>query len=336
MKKSIKKIILKIILFIHFKYINYHLKKIKKKKIVYYTTSIMGLGDTLQFYLLNIKEIEKRNVFILVLTTYQLTVANYLFDKEKIIKIPILISGSIAHYYQKFLENNLNLKSQSNPQPKTLYSLLNNNFLYNKLVNKIKKEEISKKLLFLEKKKYFSLYIKHYNSNKNDIHNSFSRQTSDIDKIKSLIKYLNKKKIVTLIFGTKKEKSILELKKKYLLSKNKMNYFFCELSEKYSFNDQVFAAKNSIGLSGNGSFIPVLFYFLKKKMVIFDHHYDKYVSVEKQKKYKKFLYKRFKNKKKFSLLTTDIINKNYNNNLTTKEVSIRNIIHNIDRFILKK
>ena len=331
--QKLKEIVLKIIIFFHCKLINFNLKNINKKKIYYYTNSIFGLGDTLQYCLLNLKKINKNKNFFLALTTYQLIVARFFFNEKQIIKIPLLIPGEISHYYQKYFKNNSYLKTKKKANEKILYSLKNNDYIYKTIINKLKKKKISKKIYFLKKKNYISLFIKHYDTNKNNFQGSASRQTSDLNKVANLINYLNKKKIHVLIFGKKKEKSIINLQK--IITK-KFNYFFYELSNKYSFNDQVYAAKHSIGYVGNGSFIPVLFYFLKKKTLIFDHHYQNIICPNTHKKYKKFLYKSYKKNNYFKILSVNDIEKNLNRELDIKEVSLIKIISNLNRFILNK
>ena len=78
-------------------------------------------------------------------------------------------------------------------------------------------------------------------------------------------------------------------------------YFLKNLSKKYSLQDQVFVAENSIGYIGSTSGPVSLFYFLRKKIIIINCPKGEDIPLCKNKKNEKkfirYLYK-YTNKKK--------------------------------------
>jgi len=70
--------------------------------------------------------------------------------------------------------------------------------------------------------------------------------------------------------------------------------FLIDISNNYNFIDQALIAKNSLCYIGSGSGIIELFYYLKIKAFIFDHHFLDYFQLPHFKKYRKTLFKKYK------------------------------------------
>jgi hypothetical protein len=137
------------------------------------------------------------------------------------------------------------------------------------------------------------MHIKYYNNNVNDLKGSNARQTTNFEKIFFLINFFLKKKFKILILGNNYDKSISVIKKKFTNHLNTILYFQ-DLTDEYSFADQVFITKHSKGYVGSGAGMADLFYFLKKKSICFDTYYDKKIENIFKKKYRKYLYKKIK------------------------------------------
>jgi hypothetical protein len=179
---------------------------------------------------------------------------------------------------------------------------LNNNLTSNLLKQKLSKSKISKKVLFLKKEKYICLHIKHYNNNVNDLSGSSARQTANFEKIFLLISFLLKNRTKILILGNKYDKFTAIRKDKLFANHVNKIFFFEDLTDNYSFADQVFITKHSLGYVGSAAGMADLFYFLKRKSICFDTFYSKKFENVYNKKYRKYLHKKIEIRKKVSIL----------------------------------
>ena len=166
------------------------------------------------------------------------------------------------------------------------------NVYKNLFIQKLENKTISSKFKKISKKKYITFFWKYYNDNSNDLSGSCSRQTTNINKILSLLNFL-KKKFNIIIVGEKIDKGNRILKKK--LKPNKKVFFFHELSEHYSLADQIYCYKNSKGFIGNATVMLPINWILKKKMIIFDTHKERLD--DRFTKFPTFLYKKYITKK---------------------------------------
>ena len=103
-------------------------------------------------------------------------------------------------------------------------------------------------------------------------------------------------------------------------------------SDDYNFIDQLLSAKYSKGYLGNGAGCAEIFYYLKKKCLIFDHTLIDYFLLENFKKYRKTLFKKciINNQKK--VLSENILT-NFNN-IEVIENSANEVIKEIDTYLL--
>lgn len=285
------------------------LDKLSKKKYLYNNSG--GFGDTYDFFLETYTLINKNQDFIpLSYTQYQKSIVDFLFQKKKNIFFsipkfipvyPTISKIKKSKYFTPYL--NVSFISSGIQDLKKL----NNNSTYELLNQKLLKSEISKDLLFLQNENYLCLHIKHYDNKIDNLNGAHSRQTTRLEKVFSLINYLLKNKIKVLILGNKYDKFIpiikQEIEKKIIFKNSTNKIFFLEnLSNKYSFADQVFATKHSKGYVGSAAGVANLFYFLKRKSICFDTFYYKKFENVYNKKYRKYLYKKIEIGAKFSIL----------------------------------
>ena len=271
----------------------FYYQTLKKKKIIY--SNALGYGDNIIFYLHFYLRIKKSNYYIFNFCDQIDGPLRLLFNKEKILKpfIPIPFFGYYSiieevkksKFFKPFINDNEWNKILDRKNKDSIKNLLN---------LKLKKHKPSKKMkFFLEKKlRYICFHIK-FNLNKNDISGSNARGTSDLKKIFSLINYLIYKNYAVLILGIKTDPSI-KLIREYILRANLENkvYFLLDHSDNYNFVDQLLSANYSQGYLGNGAGCAEIFYYLKKKSLIFDHTLIEYLQLNHFKKYRKILFKK--------------------------------------------
>jgi hypothetical protein len=286
------------------------LDKLSKKKYLYSNSG--GFGDTYEFFLETYNLINRNKDFIpLSYTQYQKSIVNFLFQKKKNIFfsipkfIPTIYTTISKVKKSKYFTPYLNVSFVSSGTQDL--KKLSNNSTYELLNQKLLKSEISKDLLFLQNENYLCLHIKHYDNKINNLNGSHSRQTTRLEKVFSLINYLLKNKIKVLILGNKYDKFIPIIKQeieKKIIFKNSTNkiFFLDNLSNKYSFADQVFATKHSKGYVGSAAGMADLFYFLKRKSICFDTFCSKKFENVYNKKYRKYLHKKIEIRKKVSIL----------------------------------
>jgi hypothetical protein len=159
---------------------------------------------------------------------------------------------------------------------------------------KIDSSKISKEIKNIFKKPTLCLFVKNFSKYKNNHLNFQVRQTRDLDTIYKLLHFLDHQKINILILGTKKDHFIQLLKDD--MKKEKFNnvYFFKDLSENFSIDDQAFSAYKSIGYVGSATGTMGFFGLLNKKVILVNaasYYADKYWDNFT------FLYKKIFNKK---------------------------------------
>jgi hypothetical protein len=314
--------------------LNLFLLNLSKEKKYFYNHSI-GFGDSLDYYLDNYyKILNKSNNLPLSFGSFNHETIKFLFKNYKKILFSI---PSFLPFYSIMNE----VKKSKQFKPIISYDLLSFNLMQNEylglrnketkkiFLNKLKKYKIKDKIKKLSKKKYVCLFIKHYNNNVNDISNgSVIRQTTNFQKIIKIIKYLDKKKIHTVILGDKHDKGTIILKNLI-----KEPTFLLDL--KVSFADQIYIASKSIGYIGSsgGTYIP--YFYLKKKILTFDTWIIP--TCKTSVKYKNLLnlYKKIYINKKFKTLSYKNWKLKNKKNSFIKENSFLEIRPAINNFLLK-
>jgi len=331
-----KKVLVYIISNIYSKFIilNLFLLNLSKEKKYFYNHSI-GFGDSLDYYLDNYyKILNKSNNLPLSFGSFNHETIKFLFKNYKKILFSI---PSFLPFYSIMNE----VKKSKQFKPIISYDLLNFNLMENEylglrnketkkiFLNKLKKHKIKDKIKKLSKKKYVCLFIKYYNNNVNDISNgSVIRQTTNFQKIIKIIKYLDKKKIHTVVLGDKHDKGTIILKNLI-----KEPTFLLDL--KVSFADQIYIASKSIGYIGSsgGTYYP--YFYLKKKILSFDTWIIP--TCKTSVKYKNLLnlYKKIYINKKFKTLSYKNWKLKNKKNYFIKENSFLEIRSAINNFLLK-
>ena len=288
MRKIIKYVVVNIYAFL-IDFWLFILNSFSKYKYIY--PEYVSFGDTYMFYLynyLNIKKDKKKKVILFGKTDSK--IIKLIFEKDKY---------KINHFYIfDFLPDHPiheELRKKKNFKPKICdYTKLRNKDTIKNLININfnKKKIVSKNLIEFCKRPYFLIFIKFYNKDYNNIIGSAARQTSNLDKVENIIKFLFEKKFNVLVIGNKFDKSINEIKKFELKNHNQNINFFVNLSKEYSLFDQLYAVNNSKGFIGNGCGFTEPVYFQKKKLVIFDYPFDPVRDPRHNAEFKKFLYKK--------------------------------------------
>tara|TARA_B110000503_G_scaffold56463_1_gene90476 strand:- start:136 stop:1134 length:999 start_codon:yes stop_codon:yes gene_type:complete len=266
-----KKLILYIISKIYSKCIiaNLWLLSRYKNKNFFYNHSL-GFGDSFDYYLDNYWKITKSKKNLpLSFGGFNQETINFFFKRYK--KLFFYIPRFFP-YYSIISE----VKKSQYFKPTISYALDNDNMMKNEfmgnrnkkskkiIIEKLKNYNIKTSIKSLCKKKYICLFVKHYNSNINDISNgSIIRQTTNFTKIVRIIKFLKKKHIHTIVIGDKKDKGTFILKNKVKKVDFLMDY-------NPNFSDQIYVANNSLGYIGSSGGIYFPYFYLKKKIICFD------------------------------------------------------------------
>jgi hypothetical protein len=277
MNKIIKISLIKILSFFFSKCIILSLiyyQKIKKKNLFYPISG--GFGDNLAFYLYYYSKIKKNNFYLFKFNKRIDAPLDFFFDKKKILE-PILSIPFRIYYYAR---SEINKSKYFKPAiiNSDHINFINRNRRYKDSIRKLIEIKLkyfrpSDKLesFFKKEYKYFCFFIK-LNLEKNDIFGSQARATFDKKKIFELLNYLVSKNYVVVVLGLNTDPSI-KIIRKYInnLKLESKIFLFLDISNMYSFVDQLFIAKNSISYLGNGSGICEVFSFLQKKIIVFDH-----------------------------------------------------------------
>jgi hypothetical protein len=305
--KHYKIIITGCLVFFYSKVISYHfsfLKLLYKKKIVY--SKNLGFGDCLNFFVHNHKKIKNNNFKIFAISKFDKSIANFFFNKKNILNFFFFIPNFIIYKLSGKINKNFFF-------PKSLLFDINkkkvlkyHRYLISKNLNK-RIQYVSKNLLKFKNTKYILFFIKYYNDNINHITGSHSRQSNNFQKILKIINMILKNNYKIIILGNADDKSIPILKK--IVKKNKINntFFFCEISKKYSFVDQIFIHFFSQGSIGSDSGAFAISVYLKKKIIFFDAIKLLESSFLEKHKNIKFLYKRININNKNRILTSDYV-----------------------------
>jgi hypothetical protein len=296
-EKIIKTIIKNFLIFFFSKFILFSLfyfQLIKKKKIIY--SNSLGFGDNVMFYLHWYLRIKKNNLYVFQFCKQIDQPLDFFFGKNKILRPIIAIPFFI--YYQvinQVKKSKLFKPSIGTNEWEKLLGRNNKDSLKNLIEIKLKNENPSSKLNFFfgYKHKYMCFFIK-YAPYKNDISGSNSRATWEKEKIYNVLNSLVNKGYYVVVLGLKNDPSIKIIKEYALNSSLKDKIIFLlDISNDYSFVDQLFVAKNSSGYCGNGSGAAEIFYYLKKKALVFDHSQISYFLLPTFKKYRKTLFKSY-------------------------------------------
>lgn len=325
----------------------YFLNKSKKK---IFHNHAAGFGDTYVYYISKYKDISKKNSYVLNLGYITNISSKFFFNKKKIINLIFYIYKFLPYYgiiseVRKSLEfktKYYNNEKETNEYFKT-FQIKNTINKKKIIVDKLKNHIINKELKEKLNAKYFCMYIKQNNNDKNDLSFTSTRQTANSKKVKKLIFYLIKKKFKVLLLGEnnkKREKFLFYIKNSYLNKEFKNNIIFlCDLSKDYSFQDQVYSILHSQGFIGNSSGVSSLPYFLRKKTLLFDLSDNKLSRLYSHNrfydnKWNRYIFKKIKIGKKIVNLNQSHIN-NYiykNKRYDIKESSFFEIKKNLINF----
>lgn len=335
-----KLIVKKIIIFFFSKIILislYYYQSVKNKKIIY--SNSLGFGDNIMFYIHNYLKIKKNNYYVFQFCEQIDQPLKFFFEKKKILR-PI-ISIPFTFYYpiiSDLKKSKIFIPSIKDDEWNYLLERRNKDSIKNLIELKLKDQKPSDSLRkFLNLKfKYICFFIK-LNSNKNNIDGANPRATWDKKKIFNLLSYLIKKKYIIVVLGLKNDPSIKVIKEYSLKLKDKV-LFLMDLSDNYNFIDQLLIAKNSIGYLGNGSGATEIFYYLKKKALVFDHSLISYFLLPHFKKYRRTLFKKYiiKNETNQKILSEENINKllRGKNQFEIIENSYEEITHEINNYLI--
>ena len=299
--------------FIYANLIALNLYILKKRGIKLFYNHSIGFGDSFSFYVSQYLNIYKNKVYVFNFGYLTDQTIRYLFDNKKIIKSFFYIYKIFPHYRILFyLRKNINFAPtfKKNSSIIKTYQLKNTDFIKNLLIDKLMTQSPSFDIKKIFTKKYICISIKHYSKDKNSIiTGSKDRSTSDLTPVIKTILYLISKNIQIFILGLNNDKSVSEFKK--IFKKNNNVKFFNDISEKYSFTDQVYIAKNSIGLLGSAGGIFHLYYFLQKKSLLINVPFNKSIFLYPQnskheKKYNKYLFKKIFMNSKVQILSDKI------------------------------
>jgi hypothetical protein len=343
--KIIKLFILNLLSFFYSKLIILSLiyNEIILKKIIFYSNSL-GFGDNIMFYLNNYSQIKKNNYFVFEFCKKIDGPINFFFPRSKIVypfvSIPFFI------YYRCIKEIKKSKFFSPSVDERNWTTLLNNKNKdsFRRLIKiKLKNYKPSNKVeSFLQKeKKYFCFFIK-LGLNQEDLSGSNSRATANKNKIYKIINYLIITNFHIVFLGLKNDPSVPVLKE-YIRINNLENYvdFLIDLSPTYNFTDQLFLAAHSEGYIGNGSGAAEIFFYLKKKALIFDHIFQELFNLPHFLSYRRTLFKKISiNNSEYELLDEQLIKSatkcNTRNNYRIMENSYDDIIQNIRIFFIIK
>jgi|688.fasta_scaffold293966_2 hypothetical protein len=315
---------------------NINLSLIKKKnnsKLIY--SNQISFGDFFTFNVLNYDLIMSKKKKLIIFTKFEKKIANLFFPEDKIHRSFMLLPNFFPVYrlngylrkdlqYEKILTQDTSKITYKNNYKKLL-----NNILYKGYNN------ISSNVKFFKNKKFVLVFVKHHNKNCDGIIGSESRQTSDINKIFLILKFILKKKYKIIILGNKKDKSI-NLIENYF--KNKNLFFFKNLSADKTLHDQLFLHKYSQFGIGSESGAWIMSHFFQKKLILFDGMICKENDSFKKHSNVFFMPKKIKYKNKLVPQTLRIINQilKYKIPYSVVEVSFIEIIEQLKKVFLQK
>ena len=215
---KIKKILKQILVIVLAELIYFELK-FRNKKYIY--PPFNSFGDLVEFYLVYYKKIISSKKKLLIFSNVDQRIANFFFKEKKIQKSFFFLKNisSYSIFSKLFVEKNRKnifpiFRWENNKDRiKYLMKTKKQNVYKNLFIQKLENKTISSKLKRISKKKYITFFWKYYNDNSNDLSGSCSRQTTNINKILSLLNFL-KKKFNIIIVGEKIDKGKRILKKK--------------------------------------------------------------------------------------------------------------------------
>jgi len=313
------------------------------KKKIFYSNSL-GFGDNIMFYLNNYIKIKKKNYFVFHFCKQIDQPINFFFPKARIIYPFISIPFFIYYRCVQKIKKSIIFSPSINEKEWNILLNNKNRDSFRKLI-KIKLRNYkpnSKVESFLQKKKKFFCFFIKLGSHENDLLGSNSRATANKDKIFKIINYLIKENFNIAILGLNRDPSIPVIKKYVRINNlNKNVHFLINLSPTYSFKDQLLLAENSEGYIGNGSGVAEIFFYLKKKALIFDHIYQDYLNLPHFLSYRKTLFKKISiDNSGYKLLDPRLIesiSKHDNkNNYKILENSYDSIITELENYFLLK
>ncbi len=281
--RFLKKLILNI--YAEFVILNYFLvSKLNKNKLFY--NSSLGFGDSFHFYLKNYLLIAKnKKNFVLSFGKINSISANFFFDKVKVISFVFKIPERFHYDIIKKIQNTKTFKQGFTSDYRDTYTeefkknvLFKNKDSYKRLLSKLAKKKADVKFTF---KNYICINIKHYDEKIDNISGSHTRQTPDLNKVYKVINYLSSRNINCVILGNKFDKFIIKIKKKINTFQNKEKIFFFQDSDNYeNLANQIMLAKNSKGYIGSDGGIMSIFYYLQKKIIVFDSYFTPSIGIE--------------------------------------------------------
>lgn len=323
----------KFIYFFFASLINLNLYIIKKKyrsKFIY--NENLSFGESFIFNILNYKSIINKKKKLIIFSNFEKKIANLFFSRDNIYKTFIIFPKFFPIYQlNNFLKKSFQKKKDIQPNyHNKIFKKKHISILNNILLNKY--EQINSRIKLFENKKFVLIFIKHYNKNRNDIEGSYNRQTSDLTKVFSIIKFILKKKVKIIIMGDETDKSVNIIESHF---KNKDLFFFKNLSPNQALIDQLFLNKYSQFGIGSDSGAWIMSFFFQKKLFLFDTCISSNNNLYKRYKNIFFMPKKVVYENKTVDQTYKICNKILNNKISYNviEVSYEKIIKQIKKYL---
>jgi hypothetical protein len=307
-----------------------------KRNYIY--SRFIGFADYFNFFFYLKLKNKLNNKNILCFNNTQLKIVKFFFPKNIVKKVfftfperfswnsvSLLVKISNTFFFKPYIIKEADdLFKSSGKTKKTLLSLCNN-------------QKISKSITNFFVKKYICIYVRHYNENVNSQTPSV-RQTANLDKIFKIISFLIKKKINILVLGVKSEPFQLRIKSFLRNEYNNKLFYFSDLTDSYSIEDQLQIANNSLGYIGSATGHVTLFHYLNKKVILFDYiEYTKFQRTKAFLKNKITLYKKIKLKGQLINCHVDNIKKAFDNDkiLNFEEVTFNELKFNVCKLFKK-
>jgi hypothetical protein len=315
---------------------NLYIKKYSNTKYIY--SNKISFGDIFTFCIENYFKIKNIKYKIIIFSKLEKKITNFFFHSKTIEELFILIPNFIPTYRISFL-----LKSKKYFNPPEKYNLdekklkvqnKHKNLLTQILKNNL--DHISPELIKFQNEKYYLIFIKHYDKNKNCINDAHSRATANLKKVYKLINFLSKNKVI--ILGEEKDRSYKILKNYYKIKKN--IFFFKDLSKNQSMADQLFVHYYAYLALGSASGAFIMSIYLRKKIIFFDtlkfeiNKNSLLTSKNIKNLFKKIIYNKkeevFSDKHINSILDKKIVTKNRYRIKESSFYEIKNAILNFD------
>ena len=302
-------------------------------------SKFIGFGDYFNFFFYLKLKNKLKNKNILCFNKTQLKIVKFFFPKNIVKKVfftfpeqfswnsnSLLVKILNSFFFKPYIIKEADDYFKSSYKTKKLLLSLCNN------------QKVTKNITNFFDKKYICIYVRHYNENVNS-QTPCIRQTANLNKIFKIISFLIKKKINIVVLGLKSEPFQIRIKSLFRNKYNNKLFYFSDLTDSYSLEDQLQIVNNSLGCIASPSGHLTLFHYLNKKVILFDYiEYTKFQRTKAFLKNKIVLYKKIKLKGKLINCHIDDIKKEAADNnqiLNFKEVTFNELKFNVCKLFKK-